>query len=897
MNTAITGGADPLSDEMQQVMQARDELEKFFHPEQIEAAYDFDAIMQDSMAYAEKKQELKAEFDAEGKIDSDFLKNNGEYAEFLRYIGMSAEEAAEKLTAYYNIQKMIAVSPAVEPLSKGEYQKAGIETVGGFDSQVDQLLLPHLTSSGLTLDEMRLSLGFDVVIDGQQRSKISNAVQEIAEQIASEGANSYELESVMDNIYGDIKDMDIEDMNKLLSIDPDTIESWEDWEDAINSFSSADMGSADMQQATESLNQAYTELQDSGYMSEETMNSLIAAFPYLQDQIYQTADGYYIEQQALDALQMARETGLYQVLNEAMVGAAAIVDAQNVENNAYQGTVQNILKLIQARKALLNKASDAMSYATGSMMPVSYSQQFYVDEATGERITRQQASQEYADLTSRENTIRTIYAQMQSYKAPSGGGSGGGGGGVRPSANRGSGGGKTAEQEERDRLKELKEAIEDLERPADIVDKKIKALGNVNTVKEKAEQANLLAEKFRLVSSNLEEVNRLLNDASLTSEMREHLEDKKYEYLADLAGIHDDIESNVRDTIELEKKNAELEAELAMKKELYELEQELYGDKGKELWEHENEERVKELEELVDAREKEKEAREQINEEEEYQNKLLEARLKLQNALNDKTIKILKKQADGTWQFEYAANPEHIKQAEQELRDLEKDYADWQYDEQTDAIKDQIDELEKTQDELADRYDDLEFHLDQKLEAQKNAIEKTYADIEAMTIERMEQYEKTYGGAWDKVIAMVQNKLDKLTDINTRLEAQSEYAYELTGLDSTYVYKVQGYSKGGYIKSTGLFLGHGSPNAPEAVLNAQQTLSFSRLVSLLPNMLHTFDVAGVAGLSSLPAAKRNDGAGTVIEHVACNFPSVTSPDGIQKAILELPRLALQQRRQ
>ena len=67
----------------------------------------------------------------------------------------------------------------------------------------------------------------------------------------------------------------------------------------------------------------------------------------------------------------------------------------------------------------------------------------------------------------------------------------------------------------------------------------------------------------------------------------------------------------------------------------------------------------------------------------------------------------------------------------------------------------------------------------------------------------------------DKVIALVQKKLEKLTDINTRLEAQSEYAYELTGLDSTYVYKVQGYSKGGYIKSTGLFLGHGSPNAPE----------------------------------------------------------------------------------
>ena len=43
-----------------------------------------------------------------------------------------------------------------------------------------------------------------------------------------------------------------------------------------------------------------------------------------------------------------------------------------------------------------------------------------------------------------------------------------------------------------------------------------------------------------------------------------------------------------------------------------------------------------------------KDALDEINEREELENDLLEARLKLQNALDNKTTKILKKQADGT---------------------------------------------------------------------------------------------------------------------------------------------------------------------------------------------------------------------------------------------------------
>lgn len=60
-------------------------------------------------------------------------------------------------------------------------------------------------------------------------------------------------------------------------------------------------------------------------------------------------------------------------------------------------------------------------------------------------------------------------------------------------------------------LNELKGKVADLERPFDIVEKRLKALGHVTTLEGKAKEADLVAQKFRILSNNLGTVQNMLS--------------------------------------------------------------------------------------------------------------------------------------------------------------------------------------------------------------------------------------------------------------------------------------------------------------------------------------------------------------------------------------------------
>lgn len=443
------------------------------------------------------------------------------------------------------------------------------------------------------------------------------------------------------------------------------------------------------------------------------------------------------------------------------------------------------------------------------------------------------------------------------------------------------------------RLDKLKEQLEDLQKPIDDVDNKIKQLGDINTVQEKAKESELLAQKFRLVSNNIATINKLLKDTTLSQDMRDLLNEELQNLIVEQVSIRDDIEGNVRDAVELEKENAQLQAELNYKQQLYELELKLYGDTGKELYEHQQEEEIKRLQEIIDARNEEKDVQDKIAEEQEYQNKLLEAKINLQNALNNKTVKILTKQEDGTWQYEYSANMSDVKDAQDELADIQKEYDDWKYEQETDRIQQEIDAIQKEVDEKSEMYDDMEFHLNQSLEKQTNAIEQYYADIDKITQDRMAQYQKTYGDAWDKVIGIAQSRLDTLTALNTQLQGQSEYAFEVIGSDNTYVKKVQSFDVGGKIQGSGLAFVHNK----ERVLTAEQNAYFEQFVTKLPSLIKAIDITKFNGYSGIQSSsikeKFDKTVQTIISKVECVFPNITTTDGLQQAILELPRLALQ----
>lgn len=428
-------------------------------------------------------------------------------------------------------------------------------------------------------------------------------------------------------------------------------------------------------------------------------------------------------------------------------------------------------------------------------------------------------------------------------------------------------------------LEETEKWVEELQKSTDEIDNAISQLGEVNTVEEQVRYAELLSDKYEQVQSNISKIQEKLKDNTLTEEQRITLQEELNDLLEEEVDIRDEIEDQVRTYYENQKEQAEQQAELTKKQTLYNKEVELYGKQGKELFEYYTNKEI-------EALEAKKDALDENNEREQLENDILEARLKLQNALNSKTTKILKKQSDGTWQYEYSANMVEVKNAQEELANAEK--ALEEYD-----LQSQIDELNKNMQNLADQYADAEFWAEREYEQTMNAIDKAYGDIDSL----VEKWMDEYGDSTTELVTSYQSLVsanNKLEQSLVNLESAIESKYETVGTNKVSTKDgVKSFDTGGKIVGTGLIFAHNK----ERVLTAQQNLYFEQLISKLPQLLKAVDVTKFGGYissktfgSRVSADKVNS---TVIHNVNCNFPNINSTDGLQQAILQLPRLALQ----
>jgi chromosome segregation ATPase len=360
--------------------------------------------------------------------------------------------------------------------------------------------------------------------------------------------------------------------------------------------------------------------------------------------------------------------------------------------------------------------------------------------------------------------------------------------------------------------------------------------------------------------------------------------------------IRDTIEDKVCEYYENQKEQAEQQAEVHKKQKLYQKELELYGEQGKELYEYYTNQQIDALQAVIDKKEEEREAQNELNEKEELQNNLIEARIKLQEALNNKTTKILKKQADGTWQYEYSANMVDVKAAQEEVEEAEKALDDYNYEQEIEALRDKIDEIKGSMDNLAEQYENAEFWADREYEQTMNNIAQTFGDVDGL----VEKWMKTYGGNPESL----SNAYIKLTNSNITLEDSIvkltellESKYETVGKSKDITAKngVTSFDTGGLAQGSGLAFVHDK----ERILTASQNIYFEQLISKLPELLKLIDVTKVNGGMSGYAANFKDNAdktlSTIINKVECIFPNITTTEGLQKAILELPRLALQQK--
>jgi hypothetical protein len=361
---------------------------------------------------------------------------------------------------------------------------------------------------------------------------------------------------------------------------------------------------------------------------------------------------------------------------------------------------------------------------------------------------------------------------------------------------------------------------------------------------------------------------------------------KKYNDL-----IRDEVKDGVTEYYENQKERAEKQAELTKKQTLYNKEVELYGKDGKDLWEYNNDKKIEALEKQLEARNAEKEALDDINEREELENDLLEARLKLQNALNNKTTKILTKQANGTWAYTFSANMADVKSAQDEVDSAKKALDDFDWAKETKELENQIKKLNENAENLLKQYEDTEFWANREYEQSINSIEQTYGDIDKLVIDWLKKYgkdETTLTNAYQSLTNANSNLVTTLVGLDIAISA----LYETVGNNGIIIPTngVKSFDTGGEIVGSGLILAHDK----ERVLTQEQNAGWTRLINNIESANKLVDIAklNIQGYRSNGLSSVNKDSQTVIHSVTCNFPSITTTDGLQRAILELPRLAL-----
>ena len=304
-----------------------------------------------------------------------------------------------------------------------------------------------------------------------------------------------------------------------------------------------------------------------------------------------------------------------------------------------------------------------------------------------------------------------------------------------------------------------------------------------------------------------------------------------------------------------------------------------------------------------------------------------------------------------------------------------KDKADEKYKQQ---LEDEIDALNDMLNAKNEYYEEMSNDYKEAYDAEKQAIEYHYRDIDKLTREYMQTLMKTYGEQWDKIIEVLEEKVSTakalneqllalnamnnnmsaggivnggenssgggsssggsyntntpiknggndfsgvnlnehaqyiedtfpggldayVTDLVTSGKDQSKINAELDRLDIK-----KAYASGGVADFTGRAILHGTQEKSEVIFNSGDAKKLYDLIhssttaDLQKYIVNDFAVP----LSTLPALpdiselvnatpSSKQGEENIFHIGNLTFPNITTPDGLQKAILDLPRIAMQ----
>lgn len=503
----------------------------------------------------------------------------------------------------------------------------------------------------------------------------------------------------------------------------------------------------------------------------------------------------------------------------------------------------------------------------------------------------------------------------------------------------------------------------------DLLEGQISLVGYLRDENEKLEEVKIsLAKKY---GYSIEQINSWFDEnGNLTLKYYDDLNayvgktddasKETQEALSDLAdkvkSIHSEIKNNLTEIQNLEydwmKKASSLAREyieLQQESDLKQLQDEyekrlkkitlaVYGTEDADEYNNAIEKQIEVLQKKVDLL---KDIEDQKDEELEKQEKLLaieEARLKLANAEKNKNVAVLRKQADGTYQNEYIADPDTVKDAQDELQRAELEYTEFIDQLKIKRLEEQIDILKKEQEEKQKSYDEQLKDLEKWRSDQESYYEEYYSDLDKLTYEFLEDMKTAFGDDFGKIISEIQSMINSIKvpasvpvsngggtkvtvsggssssgSTSSGGGSSSKGIYEgmtdeqkanegryLQGIladpNSTQGNKawaenqlrdLYGFAQGGVASYTGLAKLHGTPNNPEVIFNANDAKKLYEMIHYNMIPIPRFNNNWQFGETN----KNSGNSNITIEKI--EFPNATDRNEIREALLSLPRVVLQ----
>ena len=175
-----------------------------------------------------------------------------------------------------------------------------------------------------------------------------------------------------------------------------------------------------------------------------------------------------------------------------------------------------------------------------------------------------------------------------------------------------------------------------------------------------------------------------------------------------------------------------------------------------DLYKEIHNEKIKQYQDTIDMLERSNELEQQRLEREERILEIQELQLKLQNTLNNRNVQILRKKEDGSWEYDYVADPEKVEELQKQIEEKQKDFDEWEKNNSLKQIKELLQQKIEQERELI-RISEETYNKIAEIETTK--FNEHYENMDILAENMLDNLRDTYSNKWDEIINVLQEKV------------------------------------------------------------------------------------------------------------------------------------------